>query len=245
MDNAENVTFAVETISEGNETGGEIDVGDLFNDEKAKADAPKPERTFTQADVNRAVQERLRAERKKAAYALGTEMLNERMERDGLSEKDALKAIRDERLQRKVAEYKENPEKGFEELLRSKESVDTPNTQDRAETIAAELMQEQESGKIPSDFDLGGYLQDRERAKEFLRYREALGVEEAVKIARLQMATDSEAKKGINRSLPKPIGTQNSYKPTSVDFTAMSSEEFRKARAQIQAAHAKGKRVKL
>lgn len=267
MEFAETNNFAVQSPLTGNSESGEIDASVLMDSHESGGDPAEtvdsgsttqpnnpPERTFTQDEMNKAISKRLREERKSAEYSLGNELLRETMQEHNLSKQDALKKIREDRLKAKATEYKDNPEKGFEAILRGRnhdyeESVETLSTQSKAEQIAKELMQEVEEGRIPRDFNLSAYMSNPESARSFLRHRELLGVEEAVQIARMNESNhrqyNSEDKAAKNKSLPKPIGTNNSYKPTIPDYTSMSTEEFKKAAAKIREAHKSGKRVIL
>lgn len=239
-----------------------VSVADLFTPEangaaesstQAQTDASvspqKEQRMFTSDEMSKAVQNRLKQERRGAAYQLGRELLDERMRAENLSEADALAKIREDRIKAKAQQYKENPEAAFEELLRNKyqpptEPEETPTPERNVQKVYNEIVAEINDGKVPEGFDLTAYLSDRDRAVEFLEWREKLGMEQACAIA-MRLSDKAPTQTEINRALPKPIGTNNAYSPKQVDFTEMSSEDFRKMNEKIKRMSAAGKRVEF
>ena len=244
------------------EQGDTISAADLFapeandaDEQSAKqnqADAPArkkqpTERTFTSDDMSRAVQNRLKQERRGAAYKLGRELLDEYMRANNVSEADALARIREERISSKAAEYKADPEKGFRELMQQREQRTEPEDEssssaERANQLYTAIVGDINDGKVPQGFDLEGHMADRERAQEFIELYEAFGMEKACKLV-MRMYAPTPTKTELNRALPKPVQTNNSYSPANVDFMAMSSEEFRAYDAKMKKARAMGKRI--
>lgn len=223
--------------------------------EAPQADVPDQgkteERRFTSDEMSRAVQQRLKQERRGAAYQLGREILNEYMAANNIrNEADALAKIREDRIKSKAAAFKADPQKGFEEMLRMQNQPTEPAEETRTakagnvDQIYSELSDEIKTGKVPQGFDIVSYLSEPERARTFLRWREKLGVEEACNIAMQIMTPATPTKAEINRSLPKSIHTNNSYQPANIDYTKMTSEEFAAAEKRIRQARAQGKRVR-
>ena len=253
----ESVNGLVGEQTDNYETEEPLNAADLYTPNTEEANAPVreqmdasvqekgAERTFTQDELNRQIAKRLKEERKKAAYQLGTELLSERMS-GGITEADALAAIRDERIKSKVAQFQADPAKGFEELMRERYSQQQSGRDDSPEAKTAaltqELMEERADGRIPSDFDLNGYMKDAEQARRFLSIREKLGVEEAVRIAKLEMR---QATGVVNKPLPKPISTNNAYQPRTIDYNAMSSQDFLKLREEVRKKANSGRNVKI
>lgn len=209
------------------------------------------ERTYTTEQMTNTVKERVNQLKRGAAYQLGRELLDEYMRANNLnSEADALSRIRDERIKAKAASYKDNPEQAFEELLRQREAPRVPedetlSSEANAERIFSELTDEIRSGKVPKDFDITNYLSDPERAREFLGWRSALGIEQACSIAMRMNVQSTPSKTEQNRALPQPMGTNNSYNPKPVNVKAMTSEQFREYEKNIKRAHNSGKRVQF
>ena len=246
-------------ISEQGET---ISAADLYTPEEngasaqtdtnVQTDAPAQEdksaRMYTSDEMSDTVEKRLKQERRKAAYKLGRELLDEYMRLANITdENEALKQIREQRLKDKAARFKDDPQAAFEELLRARETreepEDTPTSGGDAQRVYREIVQEINDGKVPKDFDIEGYLSDRERARKFLAWREKLGIEEACEIA--MSMNPKPTKTEQNRALPKTFGTNNAYSPKKLDYRNMSTEEFRKVKEQIKRQSASGKRVEL
>lgn len=235
-----------------------VDAADLYTPEEngaseetdAQESAPvaESERTYTDADVQAIVRKRLA--KQKTAYELGRQILDEYMRNGNMTEEDALKQIKEQRIKSKAALYKENPQAAFEELLRERERryeepEETPNSDGNVEQVLRELVAEIGSGKVPKEFDIKGYMKDPDRAREFLELREALGVEKACEIAMRMTAAAKQTRANTNKALPKSIGTNNSYAPKKLDYMEMSSKEFREMEERIKRMSASGKRVEL
>ena len=237
--------------------GDTVNAADLFTPEEngasaetdAQESAPEQstERTFTNAEVEEIV--RKRVAKQKNAYKLGREILDEFMRQGNLSEEDALKQIREQRIKSRAAMFKDNPQAAFEQLLREREPRDeepddTP-TSDSYETVFRELTNEIATGRVPKDFDIKGYMKDPARAREFLELRSALGVEKACEIAMRMTAAAKETRKNVNAALPKSQQTNNSYSPKKLDYMEMTSKEFKEMEDRIKRMSASGKRVEL
>lgn len=239
------------------EQSDNVNAADLFTSEEIDASAQQPaqesapeqkaERTFTNADVEEIVRKRLA--KQKNAYELGREILEEFMRQGNMSEADALKAIREQRIKSKAAMFKDNPEAFFEEQLRAREyraePDEAPTSDGSAEQMFRELAAEINSGRVPQEFDIRTYMQDPDRAREFLELRSALGVEKACEIAMRMQTTAKQTRRQTNEALPKSHGTNNSYSPKKLDYMEMSAEDFRKVAERVKKASAAGKRVEL
>lgn len=255
----ENNTVVEETAAAGiGVQGNEVSAADLFAPEANGADAQTAnvqedvpaqqpeERRFTSDDMSRAVQNRLRQERRGAAYTLGRELLDEYMSANNLTEAEALAKIREDRIQQKAAAFKADPEKGFAELMRQRtytgETAQTPES--RAEVLYNNIVGDIQSGKVPQGFDLNAYMSDPANARDFIDLYEQFGMERACAFA-MRMNGTSPTKTEQNRSLPKPINTNNSYTPTQPDVWAMSSKDFAEMGQRMKKARAQGKRVNI
>lgn len=248
---------AEETAAVGmSEQSDTVNVADLYTpdengasaqtDTLAQTDAPvqqTEERRYTSDEMSATVRKRLDKEHEKAAWKLGNELLKERMQADNIDEAEALKRIRDDRIRAKAAQFKDDPEKGFAELMRMREQPeDTPTPGGDVQRVYDEIVAEINDGKVPNGFDLTGYLSDPARAREFLKLREAVGIERA---CALVMPQQPMTKAEQNRALPQSIGTNNAYAPKRLDYGEMSSEDFRKVDEKIKKMHAAGKRVEF
>lgn len=241
--------------------GDTISAADLFTpeetgagnqtDSNVQADAPAREKTderrFTSDDMSRAVTNRLKQERKGAAYQLGRELLDEYMRTNNVNEADALAKIREERINAKAAAFKADPEKGFRELMQQREQraepeEDTRTPEAHAERLYNSIVADMQSGKVPDGFDLEAHMADRENARQFVELYEAFGMEKACAYA-MRMSAPATTKTEQNRALPKPIATNNAYNPQNIDYMAMSSKEFAELERKMKKARAEGKRV--
>lgn len=259
---AEN-SFAPESTAVG--SGGESEVvsaADLLtpeakgaseqSKEPVSADAPaenKAERMFTSGEMSDTVEKRLKQERRKAAYVLGSELLKERMNADNVDETEALRRIREDRRKAKAAEYKNDPQKAFEELLRMREQPQEPEEEDTETSEAAarrvynDIVEGISSGRVPKEFDIKNYLSDVGRAREFITLYEKLGLEQACSIAMRMTSSASQEKTARNRALPKPIDTNNTTAPKAIDYMSMTSEQFAEYKRRVKEARAAGKTV--
>ena len=238
--------------------GNEVSAADLFVPEANGTDAPQStapadvpaqrtdERRFTSDDMSRAVQNRLKQERRGAAYTLGRELLDEYMTANNLSEADALAKIREDRIKQKAAAFKADPEKGFAELMRQRQYAgeDARTPEARVETLYNNIVGDMKAGKVPQGFDLNAYMADRDNAREFVELYEAFGMERACAYA-MRMNAPAPSKAEQNRALPKPINTNNSYTPAQPDVWAMSSKDFAEMEKRMKKARAQGKRVNI
>lgn len=255
-------TVAEETAATGISEQGEINAADLLTpeatgagnqtDNNAQTDASAREKTderrFTSDDMSRAVQNRLKQERKGAAYQLGRELLDEYMRANNVSEADALAKIREDRINAKAAAFKEDPEKGFRELMqqraqRIEPEEETQTSESRVETLYNSITADMQAGKVPQGFDLPTYMKDAENARRFIRLYEAFGMEEACDYA-IRM-NPQKTRTEINRELPQGIQTNNSYTPSTPDFQNMDSKTFREYDQKMKQAYNSGKRVKF
>ena len=238
--------------------GNEVNAADLFAPEANGADAQQTttqadvpaqqpeERRFTSDDMSRAVQNRLRQERRGAAYTLGRELLDEYMKTNNITEAEALAKIREDRIQQKAAAFKADPEKGFAELMRQRQYTgeDTPTPESRVETLYNNIVGDMQAGKVPQGFDLNSYLADRENARQFVELYEAFGMERACAYA-MRMNAPAPTKTEQNRSLPQPERTNNSYTPAQPDIWSMSPKDFAEMEQRMKKARAQGKRVNI
>lgn len=220
--------------------------GAAETDARAQTDAPdasqKNQRMYTSDEMTKAVQNRLKQERRGAVYQLAREMIDERMKTDNCTEAEAISKIRNDRISTKAAEYKANPEKGFAELMQRMTGEDARTPEARVDTLYKSMTADIEAGKVPKGFDLDGYMSDRARAKDFIDMYEAFGMERACAFA-MRMNAPTPTKKQENEALPQPIDTNNAYRPAQPDIWSMSSKEFSDMEKKMKAARAQGKRV--
>ena len=238
--------------------GNEVSAADLFAPEGNGTDAPQTaaqadvpaqqpeERRFTSDDMSRAVQNRLRQERRGAAYTLGRELLDEYMKTNNITEAEALAKIREDRIQQKAAQFKADPEKGFAELMRQRQYAgdDTPTPEARVDRLYNDIVTDIQSGKVPQGFDLNAYLSNPNDARDFIDLYEQFGMERACAFA-MRMNAQTPSKAEQNRALPKPINTNNAYTPVQPDVWAMSSKDFAEMEKRMRKARAQGKRVNI
>lgn len=211
---------------------------------------PKQERMFAQAELDNLIQRRLASERNKPAYRIGKEALANAMNgNDKMTEAEAEALIRKQRIKQRVDSYKGDTSKFMEDVLLEQERRQSGQTEpdgnegDGTRALSQQLAQERASGAIPEDFDLLGTLKDPSRRNSFLADREKFGAAAAVELSRRAAQTAPQVQKP---NLPKPIkANDNGYKANKVDFSEMSTEEFRKFEAKIKRAAASGKEVRF
>ena len=254
--------IAEETAAAGISEQGEINAADLFTpeangagvqtDQHAQTDAPVEQKTddrrYTSDDMSRAVQNRLKQERKGAAYQLGRELLDEYMRANNVSEADALTKIREDRINQKAAAFKADPEKGFRELmqqraLRAEPEEETQTSEARVDTLYNSIVSDMQAGKVPQGFDLNAHMNDPNNARQFIELYEAFGMEKACDYA--MRMNPQPTRTEINRSLPQGIKTNNAYTPSVPDFENMDSKSFREFDQKMKQAYNSGKRVKF
>lgn len=242
-----------DTINAADLYTSEANDASVQTDANVQTDAPvqePEERRYTSGEMSDTVRKRLDKEHRKAAWVLGSELLQERMQAENIDEAEALKRIRDERIKAKAARFKEDPEGAIEELYRMRntqqEPEDTPTSDGDVQRVFNEITQEIRDGKVPQGFDLVGYLSEPARAREFLELRETFGIERACSMAMRMAAPQPQmTKTEINRALPQSRGTNNAYNPKKLDYSEMSSDDFRAIDAKIKKMVASGKRVEF
>lgn len=220
--------------------------------EVPKADVPqqnKPDdRRFTSDEMSKAVQQRLKQERRGAAYQLGREMLDEYMAANNIkSEADALAKIREDRIKQKAAAFKDDPEKGFAELMRRREQpaeeAQTAESESEVDRLYNDIVADMNAGKVPQGFDLNGFMSNKENARLFVDLYRSVGMERACELS-MRVGKPVQTKAEVNGALPKSIDTNNAYQPANVDYMSMTSDEFAAAEKRIKQARAQGKRVR-
>lgn len=224
-------------------------------DAEEPPDEPKP---MSQAQLNelfgkRAAEERRRVQRGEE-YQLGQLLLQQRMQDKSIDKAEALKQLRDEAMNARVAELAKDPTAMAKALLHQQmptqtdEAPDAPSTQTSTETrelarATAEAVSESiKAGRLPNDFN-------PENAKsvypEFIADIRAYGAAAAVKIAEAKVAASQNAQIATNRALPKPIAPRSGKTPGGVNIAAMSSKDFAKLDQVIDEQVRAGRRVSI
>jgi len=233
--------------------------------EKGKPDAsgatqkPKQnERTFTQAELNQILADRLEQERKKPAYQYGAAAISARAKRDGVTEQEAFTRIRAEENARIAKEYADNPEKAYADMLNGTFNPYAPQQQEQpktpqqpqyryaAEEVAETLETMEKGGKLPQGFT------SESVTNEFAMDAMKNGVEAALyrwitanpnrNVTRESVA-DEMARR---RNLPTPMQSGGgNVTNRSVSPKAMSKEEFAKLDKEIEKGHRSGFAVRI
>lgn len=208
------------------------------------ADGAQPQ---SQKDIDRAFGQRLAQERRKFeqsdAYQLGTRLINEKAQREGITPAEAYQRIQQERLDATAEAYARNPKQFYKDLLNNNiggqpqpPQTETPDMQ--ADRVGRELA----SVQLPAGFDIRRDL-DQDTYNNIVEY----GAAAAMRIWRAEHANNVQMELQRRQAGPSPMrptsGASQQSAPT--DFSKLSSEEFYKKRAEIKQAVLDGKRVRF
>ena len=233
--------------------------------EKGKPDAsgatqkPKDgERTFTQAELNRILSERLNEERQKPAYQYGQTAISARAKREGITESEAYSRIRNEENARIAKEYAENPEKAYNDMLNgtfnpyAQQPPAQPTQQNTnqyrytPESVAESLQTMDASGTLPPGFTAAEVtdafvIDAMQNGPEAALYRwltsnpNRLATKDGV-------LTELERRK----NLPKPMqsgGGNVSNRPVAIK--GLTKEEFKKLDEEVAKGNRSGLSVRI
>ena len=214
------------------------------------ADEAKPQ---SQKDIDKAFGQRLAQERRKYessdAYQLGNSILNERAKREGITPAEAYQRIQQERLDATADAYAKDPKRFYKDWLQG----NTPNQQQRqtfggpaqedpetqARRVGEELAKMYQAGSLPDGFDVRSSL-DQDTYRNIIEY----GAPAAMRIWAAEHGPAAEIAR--RQSGPAPMRPTSSNKQSGpTDFSAISSDEYFKKRAEIKKALLDGKKVRL
>lgn len=256
--------------------GNEVNISDLLTDNPqgtveapgaenaqepiTRSDGAEPERPIqNQTDFNAALKTRL-AEKEATVsrrytsspeYQLGKMLLAERMQKDGVSAEVAAQRIRQERIDQRAQQYKQDPQEFYRDYLQSQtQPAPAPQAnpmqnapQDEASTLAQQLYDAKQAGILPDSFDPNKHI-----TREFISDVQRFGVEAAARIFQVQTASTDSIVSELERrrQQPQPIRpTGGSVSAPKIDIANMTDAEFAALDAKIGDAMAKGKRVKF
>ena len=203
----------------------------------------------SQKDIDAAFGKRFAQERRKFEqtdeYRLGSMLLNERAKRDGITKAEAFARIQQERVEATAEEYAKNPKAFYKDYLNAQQSPapaqpsgeETP--QDQAKRIGETLAGMYQRGELPKGFDIKSL--DQDTYNNIVEY----GAPAAMRIWAAEHGPERELARRQSGPAPMRPTSGASQKSAPTDFSKLSTEEWRKKRAEIKRAVLDGKRVHL
>lgn len=214
--------------------------------EPVQAEQPK---TFTyeehEAALNRKAKEVRESITKSEEYLLYKDMVTRRAKADNISQKEAVKRIRDEMFASEAERLSKDPKALAEAVLRAQmpqgpSEPETPaqapqdTAEDRAKALTEAVRGSLQNGRLPSDFSIEKCL---EIYPEFFDDAKAYGEAAAVRIAeeRFRAASlDVERQRVMaQQALPRSISPSSQPAPVPRGINDMSDAEFRKLEQQV------------
>lgn len=207
----------------------------------------------SQKDIDAAFGKRLAKEREKyeqsPEWQLGALYLDERAKRDGISRNEAYQRIQQERLDAKADAYARDPKQFYKDLLSGNATpqqrqpsfqpaqAETPEAQ--AQRVGAELANMYKAGQLPQGFDIQQSL-DQDTYNNIVEY----GAPAAMRIWAAEHGPAQELAR--RQSGPAPMRPTSSNKQSApTDYSAISSADYYKKRAEIRQAVLNNKKVRL
>lgn len=182
-------------------------------------------------------------------YTLGAMLLDERAKRDGITREEAFQRIQQERLDATADAYAKDPKQFYRDLLQG--NVTTPQRQPafqpaqaeapqaQAKRVGEELANMYKAGQLPEGFDIRQNL-DQDTYNNIVEY----GAPAAMRIWAAEHGPTVELAR--RQSGPAPMRPTSSNKQSGpVDYSTISTEDYRKKKDQIRQAMLNGKRVRL
>ena len=205
------------------------------------------EEDFTRR-VGHAVSKARNQVRNSPEYQLGQKTISEYAAKNNISREDAYKRIMQEQIDEKATAYKNDPSQFYRDYLTEKQNPKTgqPETnapQDTADRLGRELAELNASGEVPANFDPSTSID-----KEFWDNAQEFGAKAALRIWKASNKPDPvQAEVQRRQAAPRPMSPPTGNNPSGqpVDFTKMSSEEFKKYERAVKSAVASGKRIRF
>lgn len=245
--------------------GGESQVEEVVISAEPSAPAAGSEKTVvnspadgaqyqSQKDIDAAFGKRIAKVRQQyeqsGEYALGAMLLDERAKRDGITREEAYKRIQQERLDATADAYAKDPKQFYRDLLQGNVTptnqrqpafqpaqAETPQAQ--AKRVGEELANMYNAGQLPEGFDIRQNL-DQDTYNNIVEY----GAPAAMRIWAAEHGPAVELAR--RQSGPAPMRPTSSNKQSGpVDYSTISSEDYKKKKDQIRQAMLNGKRVRL
>ena len=242
-----------------------VDVSTLMGEPQTPTVAPEPVATvqntqddaakggkgfIPQADFDRILGARLRDERAKheatPEFMLGQQLIRERAARDGVTAEEAYRRITNDHVQQRAEQYAKDPKSFYADMLTQQMTPQAPpirptnNTPDPAASLTQQLI-------AAGAMDMG--FQPQHITPQFAADAQKYGVQTALVLwQRGQTPTQDAVVAQIEqrRRAPQPMRpTGNGGAMPTYDYSAMSSEEFKKLDAKLKQAAMNGQRVRL
>ena len=204
----------------------------------------------SQQEVDAAFSKRLAAERKRNEssdeFKLGRFLIDQVASSKGISRAEAAEQIRKAEIDRQAEEYASNPKEFYKaQLVKEQQTTKDSGMQGEASRISADLSNAARNGNLPNGFGKESIT------KEFVLDAKEYGVKAALAMWERQNTESPSMQRVVaevekRRSAVKPMQPSGrSPSPERIDFSNMSSEEFRKVEQRIKKAQLDGKTVKF
>lgn len=248
-----------------------VDVSELMNDSaptvapvEQNATVPQPQddaakdSTFNQTDINHILGVRIDAERARMTrryesspeYQLGQMLIRDRASREGISAEEAFRKIQSESITQRAEQYAKDPKAFYADYLTQQTRPNAtptppPNTPPAVDgaTLTSELLKAgaQEMGFLPQHI-----------TAQFVADAQQFGVQAALSFWQRSQSASAPTADAVVSQLEqrkrapqpiRPVGKPSTA--TTMDYSEMSSEDFKKLDAKLRQATLDGRRVKL
>ena len=209
-----------------------------------------------EAAINRKAKEVRESITKSEEYLLYKDMVARRAKADGVSQKEAVKRIRDEMFAQEAERLSKDPKALAEALLRSQMPQEfvseepapapQPTTEDRVKALAGAVRTSMQNGRLPSDFSIEKCLSIYpEFFDTAAMYGEAAAVLVAEERFRALPAQEMARRISAQRSAPQSFQPSGQTAPVPRGIADMSEEEFQKLDRQVDQLTNAGIHVRL
>lgn len=198
-----------------------------------------------EAALNRKAKEVRESITKSEEYLLYKDMVARRAKADNISQKEAVKRIRDEMFESEKERLSKDPKALAEAVLRSQmfpeptepetpEPAPQETAEDRVRALAEAVRGSMQNGRLPADFDVNKCL---EIYPEFFDDAKSFGEAAAVRIAEERYraaALERERQRVVaQNSVPQSIAPSSQPAPVPRGISDMSDAEFAKLERQV------------
>lgn len=259
---------AVNAPAAGGDEQNEISVSELLADSsKAETvdtsgdDGPQP-KVNNQKDFNDALSKRLSQENAKGYNRAKSEIENspemqyiravieDRAREKGITREQALRELNEERINARAQQYVKDPASWYrDQMLGQQPSQNAQLGNLTVSDIARQMADAIRANEIPEGFDT------RNPGNDFFEAAGEYGVKAALRIWKAEHASEVQAQANARqiaqeverrRGAAKPMSPSgaNPAVPREVDFTRMSSDEFRAFEQRLKQAQREGKTVR-
>lgn len=263
---------AVNAPAAGSEEQNEVSVSDLLNEgstaetvENASDDSSLP-KVNNQKDFDTALSRRLSQEnakgynKAKSEYENSPEMkyiravIEDRAREKGITREQALRELNEERINARAQEYAKNPASWYRDQMLGQQNNSPAQGSSQIGNLTVSEIARQMADAIRAN-DLPEGFNPQKPGDDFFEAAGQFGVKAALRIWKAEHASEVQAQANARQIAQEVEKRRNAAKPMSpsspnpavsreVDFTKMSTDEFRNIEQKMKQAQREGKTVR-